>query len=107
MLRFAADPGSPKRNEGEACCFRGAVCRPAASHGFDKLRGPRFRSSLVSCLRRIGAVFPVAIVPGAGVWGKDTLSHVLEDRVLTAIALYRAKRVKKLLFFRAARYDRL
>lgn len=48
--------------------------------------------------------FPVAIVPGAAVWGRWTLSHVLEDRVLVAIRLYRAGRVKKLLF--SGRHDR-
>ena len=47
--------------------------------------------------------FQVAIVPGAGVWGKWRLSHVLEDRVLTAIDLYRRKRVRKLLF--SGRHD--
>lgn len=38
-----------------------------------------------------------AIVLGAAVWGNRYLSHVLEDRVLTAIALYKAGKVKKLL----------
>lgn len=47
--------------------------------------------------------FPVAIVPGAAVWGKTTLSHVLEDRVLTAVRLWKEGRVKKLLF--SGRHD--
>ena len=47
--------------------------------------------------------FQVAIVPGAGIWGKWRLSHVLKDRVLTAIRLYKAKRVRKLLF--SGRHD--
>lgn len=47
--------------------------------------------------------YPVAIVPGAAVWGKETLSHVLEDRVLTAVRLWKEGRVKKLLF--SGRHD--
>lgn len=38
-----------------------------------------------------------AIVLGAAVYGKKTLSPILEDRVLTAIELYRASSVKKIL----------
>ena len=39
----------------------------------------------------------IAIVFGARVWDDGTPSHVLYDRVLTAVELYRAGRVKKLL----------
>ncbi len=39
----------------------------------------------------------IAIVFGARVWEDGTPSHVLYDRVLTAVELYRAGRVKKLL----------
>lgn len=38
-----------------------------------------------------------ALVLGAAVWGKDTLSHVLEDRVLQGIDLYERGSVKKIL----------
>ena len=40
---------------------------------------------------------PVAIVFGAGYWPSGALSHALADRMDTAIALYRAGRVRKLL----------
>lgn len=40
---------------------------------------------------------PVAIVFGAGVWPGGQLSPVLEDRVYTAVMLYQAGRVQKLL----------
>jgi len=40
----------------------------------------------------------VAIVFGAGYWPSGALSAVLQDRVDTAIALYRAGKVEKLLF---------
>src|SRR5207237_52004 len=40
---------------------------------------------------------PVAIVFGARVWDSGEASPVLYDRVLTAVELYRAGRVKKLL----------
>jgi len=46
----------------------------------------------------------VAVVPGAGIRGRCALSPVLEDRVLTAISLYRQKKVRKLLF--SGRRDR-
>jgi SanA protein len=39
----------------------------------------------------------VAIVFGAGVWPNGRLSAVLEDRVLTAVDLYRTGKVRKLL----------
>jgi SanA protein len=39
----------------------------------------------------------VAIVLGAKVWDDGDLSHVLYDRVLTAVELYRAGRVRKIL----------
>jgi SanA protein len=39
----------------------------------------------------------VAIVFGAGVWPDGTLSHVLADRVETAVRLYEAGKVRKLL----------
>lgn len=39
----------------------------------------------------------VAIVFGARVWDDGELSHALYDRVLTAVELYRAGRVKKIL----------
>ncbi len=39
----------------------------------------------------------IAIVLGAKVWGDGTLSNALYDRVVTAVELYRAKRVSKLL----------
>jgi SanA protein len=39
----------------------------------------------------------VAIVLGAKVWENGELSHVLYDRVVTAVELYRAGRVKKIL----------
>jgi len=38
-----------------------------------------------------------AIVPGAAVWRGGKLSHVLEDRALTALALYRRGAVGKIL----------
>lgn len=38
-----------------------------------------------------------ALVLGAAVWGEDTLSHVLEDRVLQGIDLYERGSVKKIL----------
>jgi len=41
---------------------------------------------------------PVAIVFGAGVWPGGRLSAVLEDRVSTAVDLYRQDKVQKLLF---------
>ncbi len=41
---------------------------------------------------------PVAIVFGAGYWPSGALSDVLRDRLDAAIALYRAGRVRKLLF---------
>ena len=37
------------------------------------------------------------IVPGAAVWRGGRLSHILEDRVLTALDLYRKGKVKKIL----------
>ncbi len=40
---------------------------------------------------------PIAIVFGAGVWPDGRLSPVLEDRVYTAVLLYRAGKVRKLL----------
>ncbi len=40
---------------------------------------------------------PVAIVFGAGVWPSGSLSHALADRMETAIELYRAGKVNKLL----------
>ena len=40
---------------------------------------------------------PVAIVFGAGVWPSGHLSHALADRMETAIELYRAGKVNKLL----------
>jgi SanA protein len=40
---------------------------------------------------------PVAIVFGAKVWNDGSASNVLYDRVVTAVELYRAGRVKKLL----------
>jgi SanA protein len=40
---------------------------------------------------------PVAIVFGAGVWPSGRLSHALADRMETAIALYQAGKVNKLL----------
>jgi SanA protein len=40
---------------------------------------------------------PIAIVFGAGVWPGGQLSNVLADRVETAVALYRAGKVRKLL----------
>jgi SanA protein len=40
---------------------------------------------------------PVAIVFGAGYWPSGRLSHALADRMETAIALYRAGKVNKLL----------
>jgi SanA protein len=40
---------------------------------------------------------PIAIVFGAGVWANGQLSSVLADRVDTAIDLYRAGKVRKLL----------
>jgi len=40
---------------------------------------------------------PVAIVFGAGVWPDGRLSDILADRVQTAVELYRAGKVKKLL----------
>jgi SanA protein len=39
----------------------------------------------------------IAIVFGAGVWSDGRLSNVLYDRVLTAVELYRAGRVRKIL----------
>ncbi|MCD6553739.1 MAG: YdcF family protein [Anaerolineae bacterium] len=39
----------------------------------------------------------VALVFGAGVWPGGTLSHILADRVDTAVDLYRAGKVQKLL----------
>ncbi len=39
----------------------------------------------------------IAIVFGAGIWENGELSPVLYDRVITAVELYRAKRVKKIL----------
>jgi vancomycin permeability regulator SanA len=41
---------------------------------------------------------PVAIVPGAAVWADRSLSHVLQDRVDTALELYRRGKVARLLF---------
>lgn len=41
---------------------------------------------------------PVAIVFGAGYWPSGQLGAVLQDRLDSAIALYRAGRVQKLLF---------
>jgi SanA protein len=40
---------------------------------------------------------PVAIVFGAGIWPSGRLSHALADRMETAIALYQAGKVNKLL----------
>lgn len=47
---------------------------------------------------------PVAIVFGAGVWPDGRLSAVLEDRVYTAVQLYRRGKVRKLLFSGDNRY---
>lgn len=50
----------------------------------------------------------VAIVLGAGVYGRDRLSAMLEDRVLSAIDLYKSAKVEKLLMTgdnSAANYD--
>lgn len=41
---------------------------------------------------------PVAVVFGAGYWPDGTPSDVMKDRVETAMALYRAGRVRKILF---------
>ncbi|NLV73398.1 MAG: DUF218 domain-containing protein [Chloroflexi bacterium] len=49
-------------------------------------------------------VKPVAIVFGAGVWRDGTLSPILLDRVETAIELYQAERVSKLLMTGDNRY---
>jgi SanA protein len=40
---------------------------------------------------------PAAIVFGAGYWPSGTLSNILADRMETAVALYKAGRVRKLL----------
>ncbi len=47
---------------------------------------------------------PVALVFGAGVWPDGRLSAVLEDRVYTAVELYRQGKVSKLLFSGDNRY---
>jgi len=39
----------------------------------------------------------IAIVPGAKVWENGEPSHALYDRIVTAVELYRARRVKKIL----------
>lgn len=39
----------------------------------------------------------VALVLGAAIWGKNTPSHVLEDRLLSAVELYRAGKAEKLI----------
>lgn len=41
---------------------------------------------------------PVAVVFGAGYWPDGTPSDVMKDRVEAAVALYRAGRVRKILF---------
>jgi SanA protein len=40
---------------------------------------------------------PVALVLGAQVWQDETLSHVFEDRCLTALELYQTGKIKKIL----------
>jgi len=55
-------------------------------------KGERFFITTENCPKA-----QTAIVLGAAIWGKQTLSHVLEDRVLKAIHLYKKGLVKKLL----------
>ena len=40
---------------------------------------------------------PVALVLGAAIWGKDRPSHVLEDRITTAVDLYKANKISKII----------
>lgn len=49
--------------------------------------------------------YPVAIVLGAGVYPSGQLTPVLEDRVKTAIDLYQAGKVERLLFSGDNRFD--
>jgi len=48
---------------------------------------------------------PVALVFGAGYWPDGTPSDVMRDRVETAVDLYRAGRVRKLLFSGDNRFE--
>ncbi len=58
--------------------------------------GRRYRDAIYDDAAKVSA--PVAIVFGAGYWPSGRLSDVLIDRLDTAIALYEAGRVRKLLF---------
>jgi len=48
---------------------------------------------------------PIAIVFGAGIWPDGNLSHVLADRVDTAVDLYHAGKVRKLLMTGDNRFE--
>jgi len=48
---------------------------------------------------------PIAIVFGAGVWPNGNLSHVLADRIDTAVGLYHAGKVRKLLMTGDNRFE--
>ncbi|MGI6160575.1 MAG: SanA/YdcF family protein [Christensenellales bacterium] len=68
------------------------VISEAKKHIFET--GASGASDIATDIPRVDAI----IVPGAKVWSSGRLSHVLEDRVLGAIELYKAGVAPKLLF---------
>ncbi len=57
----------------------------------------RYSNSYIICNEAVTQPLPVALVPGAAVWRGSRLSHVLEDRAITALEMYRKGQVKKIL----------
>lgn len=56
-----------------------------------------YAESYIACNSSVIEPMTVALVPGAAVWRGGRLSHVLEDRVITALEMYRKGQVKKIL----------
>ena len=71
--------------------FRAHVIHSASDHIYDSVEQVPSR--------------PMAIVFGAGIWPDGNLSHVLADRVDTAVDLYHADKVRKLLMTGDNRFE--
>lgn len=75
-----------------------AACAAAALCGIIAINLHVIRSSERFIIRSAAPPRASAVlVPGAAVWRGGRLSHVLEDRAVTALALYRKKAVEKIL----------
>lgn len=59
--------------------------------------GTRYEQRIHTCIQEVPEQ-PMAVVFGAGYWPDGTPSDVMKDRVEAAVELYRAGRVRKILF---------